>query len=557
MLTARRLYLYVVSGIALALLAVGAAALLRLTLERVMGSQPALAGGSDADQLAVGLALVIVGLPLFAIQWWLVERTVRGDEAAADAERRSVVRAFYFFVVLAVSLGYLASQAVTAIDYAVRQVGGELDVWAPLIEDTLAVGAISLAIWSFHAWTRHGDVIRWPLDGAAAWLSRLYLYGAIVIGALVALGGIGIGLQATGRELLASGSAIAVDPWIVAMAQSIALAVVGGVVWFGHRTYATRLTIAPDFRSPAERASRVRQASLVILFATCTIVVSLAVVASMVEALRLGLGITASASPARLVELIGGSLITALPFTFAGWWTYERSIRREHDLVGPEGALSTRRAELLVVAGVGLMLSFVGIIEVVAMGLETIIGDAPLTVGSGRLDDLAPWIAAVLVGLPMWVLAWAAVQRSRSRDAVLEAASTARRTYLFLTIGASVAIVGVALSYIVYQLIRDLVGVEPARFGGEIATAIGAVIVGGIALAYHFWVLRSDLAVRSAVVVTEAPPAVESAEALPAAAQELLVIGPPDADFEAVDQVIREHLPSGFSLRVMGPGHAI
>ena len=52
---------------------------------------------------------------------------------------------------------------------------------------------------------------------------------------------------------------------------------------------------------------------------------------------------------------------------------------------------------------------------------------------------------------------------------------------------------------------------------------------------------------------TEAPPGRRDCSS----AQELLVIGPPDADFEAVDQVIREHLPTGSSLRAMGPSHAI
>jgi hypothetical protein len=193
----------------------------------------------------------------------------------------------------------------------------------------------------------------------------------------------------------------------------------------------------------------------------------------------------------------------------------------------------------------------------IAMALETIIRDVPLTVASGRLGDLAQWIAAIFVGLPIWVLAWMTVQPADERDLAVESTSVTRRVYLFLAIGVAVTVLVVALSYILYQFIRDLVGVEAIRFGSEMALAVAAAVVGGVAVAYHLWVLSTDLTVRAMVVAAEPAGAAEVAPAPPVAGQEILLIGPPDADFEAVDRVIREHLPAGYSLRILGPGHAV
>jgi len=46
------------------------------------------------------------------------------------------------------------------------------------------------------------------------------------------------------------------------------------------------------------------------------------------------------------------------------------------------------------------------------------------------------------------------------------------------------------------------------------------------------------------------------AASLPLAHEELVLEGPPGADFEPVNRVLREHLPSGWSLRVVGAGGA-
>jgi hypothetical protein len=567
MLTARRLYLYIVSGIALGLLAIGAATLLRLVLEQFVAS-PAIEGGPVAsDQLAIGLALVIVGLPLFAIHWWLVDRISRGDSEQADAERRSVVRALFLSIVLATSLLTLGERLIAFADYLIRQVAGELIAFGPRVEDALAVAVVALIVWAFAARTRHGDVVRGPLEGAAAWLSRFYLYGVVVIGALVALGAFGSMITTTGRQLLGTAALDVTTSWQVSLATAGSMALITGVGWYLHRRYARSLVDADDFRGPAERTSLVRQSADVLLFAASLWMVAAALVSAVAEVVRFPLGVQSADALPRIVELTVGPLAAVIPFALAGWWTYDRSIRDGERLIGDAGALAMRRAHLLVLSGTGLLVAGIGLGQMLAMGLEAAFGRAPLTVASGRLADLGTWLAAVVVGLPMWACAWIAVQRARSRDAAAETASQARRGYLFLAIGVSVTAAGIAVAYVVYQVIRDVVGAEALRFGNELAVAIGAAVVGGIVLAYHAWVLRSDLAARATIVAEAAAAGPPAAELAPAVAgvpgaqvlvgQDLVLVGPPDGDFEAADEAIRRHLPAGFTLRVAGAAHSI
>ena len=123
MLTIRRLYLYGVSAIALALMAVGAGSLIELAFERLgraIAGTGVIGPGLDRELLAMSVALLIVGLPLWLAHWWLADRSVRRDTPEADAERRSVIRALYLAGVAAVALGYLAAGGVAFVETLIR-----------------------------------------------------------------------------------------------------------------------------------------------------------------------------------------------------------------------------------------------------------------------------------------------------------------------------------------------------------------------------------------------------------------------------------------------------
>ena len=87
MRTIRRLYLYAVAFVSLETVLWGLINLLRASLDagRVGGS---------ASQLAGALALILVGLPVFLLHWWLIQRRIgsQPEERGAGLPRRISVR---------------------------------------------------------------------------------------------------------------------------------------------------------------------------------------------------------------------------------------------------------------------------------------------------------------------------------------------------------------------------------------------------------------------------------------------------------------------------------
>src|SRR6266511_272480 len=186
MQTIRRLYLYVLSGITLGMLLVGLTLLLEVTFAALGIGRGALAGAGagDRERLSVAAALVGVGLPVWGLHWFFVERGLQTARPNADAERGSIVRALYLSVVLGVLLAFGATAGLSLLLELFR-----LALGAPAPEFTITDPANALAVllvtgaaWTYHAGIRRRDMRAGPLAGAAAWLPRAYLYGAALIG---------------------------------------------------------------------------------------------------------------------------------------------------------------------------------------------------------------------------------------------------------------------------------------------------------------------------------------------------------------------------------------
>ena len=213
MATAKRLYLYVVSAVGLILMVAGAAILLELLLNKVgVGQQSTGGSNSDLDTLSLAIALGLVGLVVWLAHWSIVERMVNGQSDvpagstpgaadAAAAERRSIVRSVFLALVTWVSLVYAATLGAGLASRAIADVLGasqgsmlsvsSLSVLSLLpIDDawSLSIIIVLCAIWAYHAWIRSRDVRQGPaIKGAAAWVSRFYLYYAALTGLMTVL----------------------------------------------------------------------------------------------------------------------------------------------------------------------------------------------------------------------------------------------------------------------------------------------------------------------------------------------------------------------------------
>lgn len=557
MLTIRRLYLYGVSAVALTLLSVGAVSLLQLVFERaaraVFGYGVA---GLDVDRelLAMSAALLIVGLPLWLLHWWLTERLVRPDTPEADAERQAVVRALYLAGVSAVAVGFLASRATSFVDTIIAQPRA----WEIAAAGPLAATLVLLVVLAFHLRVRHLDVRRGPLAHAAAWLGRLYLYGTIVGGAFIGLWGVSRVIEIVGNAALGTGVAWTSSGFRVDIAGAIALLTVGGLIWLAHWAYARRLPGLDDWRGASEQTSMVRAAHGVVATGIASVLVTFAVASTLAWLFAQAFGVGGSADTARAIQQTVGPLVAMVPFLIGGWLFGRVTIREAAAYRGPDDATSAVRSLRLTIAGIGLAIGSVGLARALGLVLEAVMG--PPAIGeTARLDEIAGFLPYAIAGLASWLVAWALVLRDGAGDRLAEARSAVRRVYLFLVAGAWVTAGGLALAFLIYQGLRLALDIGFVQ-GWELAQPLVIAVLGGVGLAYHVWVLRGDLAVRAeAKPETATAIAVEPAAVAAHIVEELVLEGPAGGDVEPVNRVLREHLPTGWTLRVVhhgaGAGH--
>jgi hypothetical protein len=557
MSTIRRLYLYGVSAVALVLLAVGAASLLQLAFERVLraATDRAIIGGEiDRELLALSVALLLVGLPLWLIHWWLAERSVRRDTPDAEPERRSVMRAVYLAGVATVSLIFLTTQGTTLVSTLLGEPIGS-EAWSIPVADSLARVLVLLAVIAFHLRARHLDVVTGPITGAAAWVSRLYLYGAILGGAFVGLWGVSDAIQDLGNAVLGLSVVAFGTGFRWGIANAIALVAVGGLVWATHAWYAHRLPAAGDWRGEAERTSMVRAAHGVIATGVATVLVIFAAATTLGWLIAEPLGVAETTGTAEAIQQTIGPLVAMLPFLVGGWLFARGTLREAEAFRGPDARIAARRSVRLTVAAVGLAIGSVGLGRALGVTLEAAFGPTALATTAYK-DEVASLVPFGIVGLGTWLVAWALVLRDGARDRLAEARSMVRRVYLFLVFGSSVTAAGLALAVLIYQGLR--LALDIASVGAwELSQPLVIVAMGTIGLVYHGLVLRGDAAVRAAVEapVPELAPIAETVStATEHAVEELLIEAPVGADFEPVNQVLREHLPLGWSMRVVHHG---
>src|ERR687897_295522 len=190
MQTARRLYVYLLSGIGLGVLVTGVSLLLTTLLEAIGLDGDSVMSGEQAtrERLTLATAMTAVALPVWLIHWFVAQRSVQPGRAGADVERSSAVRGLYFALVLGGLLLAAFLSLGSLIEGIVLRISGEDAFIGPAGQVGLIVAAG--AAWGYHLAVRLGDWRRGPVKGAAAWLPRAYLYGATFIGLIVLLFGL-------------------------------------------------------------------------------------------------------------------------------------------------------------------------------------------------------------------------------------------------------------------------------------------------------------------------------------------------------------------------------
>ena len=464
----RRVYFYAVSFASLMMAGNGIVLMLHYAIEAVFGG--AVIYSSQTD-LAVGMSLTLVGLPLWAFHWRVVQRQSDG----AAVERRSLVRKVYLYAVLGVSVGMIIASSIELVELALglRELRGW--PWGGL--------AVWGAVWAFH-WAleqREGQ----PTEEALV-VRRLYVYlvslASLTIGAsglaIIAHAVLSGGYDALLREalLLPQGSGI----W-QASDQGAVYALVGFAAWGAHWLYIAR----------GDPPSVVRGAYIFLFAILGGVLTSVgAAGVALFGALSWSMG-AATEPAAEHFRLLPGAL-SALAIGAGVWGYHWSAARREAPAAGP---WSARRTYDYLVAAVGLGTLAFGAGWVVDTALTAIVeSGSPLLAGRPQWrESLSLGVTLLVLGGPLWGYHWTAAQRRLRREGQGERGSLERRLFIFAALGAGAAALLASASTLLFYLFRDALAGDLSMDTLESAKiAVAAIAAVAILLPYYWLVYLRD-----------------------------------------------------------------
>lgn len=555
MQTARRLYLYLLSGIGLGVLVAGVSLLLTTLLDAIGIDAGTVLSGEQAtrERLTLATAMSAVSLPVWLIHWIVAQRGVQPGGPEAGTERSSAVRGLYFALVMGGLLLAMVLSLLSLLEGVVQRLAGGDSFGNPAGEIGLLVAAG--AAWGYHLAVRLDDWRRGVITGVAAWLPRAYLYGATFVGLMLLLFGLADLLALVARLLANAGEDNIVGGggawWSYPLASAAARVLVGGATWLGHVVYARRLWADPGERGAIERPARLRFA-----FYVAVLVVSVAAAIGFLGQvgrllLESALGLPDFGATGGLVTDLLSALLAAAVFAIA-WWVHAAELRRA--AADPATAATVPREERLVAyptALVGLAVAAGATAQLIGLAIDLLLGGGRVIAGGTSSEQLfADFTPYALLGLGLWLWHWSRISRTASTDPAGEAASTIRRAFLLAAL--AVAVLGgvAALGVILYRLFGTLFGLDvPASVASELSFPIGALLVTAAVAIYHGGLLRRDAALR------DRQAAVAAMEDAPAAIRPqiaLVLVGPDGAEpgtLAGVADGLRAQLPEGFDLR--------
>ncbi|MCH8350478.1 MAG: hypothetical protein IIB29_09520 [Chloroflexi bacterium] len=479
--TLRRLYYYGLSFVALMFSASGAVMLVDYVADS-FGGPEILARG--ATQLAMALALILVGVPIWLFHWWLAHQAVR----RFPSETRALSRKVYVYLVLAVSAALGASGLVSLLRWLF---GGDsfngLHLAFPLVWG---------AVWGFHWYVEKQEV---PRNEAGDFIRRLYVYGTSLYGLVILLVGLGVIL----RHL----SGQAYDPifatqvllpgqrslWNGATQNALALFLVGGLFWWWHWHRVSRGDIDSVLR-------QVYLHLFAILGGAVTVIATLSIVLFRLLQWALGEADSAGAAdqfrflPSAVAALISGGAL----------WGYHWAVVRQESATGVVESLAARQVYRYLLAALGLGTLAAGLVILLGVVIGVIVPQSgqELLRAEWWRNPVASAVTLLLVGAPLWGFYWSGVQRDAGAG-LLERSALSRRIFIYLVLGIAVLAALGNLSALLFMFLRDLLeGQLSGQLVQDTKWSIGALLIAGAVSVYYGLVLRED---RRALPAPEEP----------------------------------------------------
>ncbi len=326
---------------------------------------------------------------------------------------------------------------------------------------------------------------------AAAW-RRLFLAGVILTGLAMILFGSAAVISALiqrGIELFAP--SISRNWFAVLVGNGLAQVIIGIVVT------RTGLQVWHDIvtSNPAEE-----QSALLRLFlytaAVGGAVATLVPVALVLRSLLIWTFAGFNRPVLELLEMMASPL-AFVPAGAAIWWRFWNVIRALEARAGVrDEAATVRRIYFYAVAATGLVLLWIGLVNVVQVVLDSVATARQSLDGLVWQEPLATGLSLLAVGAPVWALHWRAVQAVAQADGAAgaaERASLPRRIYLYGVAFAGAILILFYLAQVFYRLFLVLLGDRSiALFSPQLAEDLARAAIAGFLWGVHLMALRAD-----------------------------------------------------------------
>ncbi|MFO7698917.1 MAG: DUF5671 domain-containing protein [Anaerolineae bacterium] len=482
----RRVYVYLAAAAALAASVTSLIALLRNLL--TPGVVPSLV------KAATQIGTLLVAVPLYLVHWRWAQRAAASESADAGIERASVMRQVYLYAAMAALLAgavnsafgllsgvFSLSLGVPPADY---RIGKGAQGAALLIHYGLPLVILAL-LWAYHRQVASRDAALSEEAAGAPPIQRIYTYGASGAGLIMTSLTV-IGLLRVLMIVLGSSALVATAN----IAREVARLAVGMTLWLAFWTGVQRASAAPESEERVSTPRRVYfySALLVSILGTvATLAMALASVLDRLIGRWFLVGVPGSGGDLR--QAISVLVVLGVVWGYHAWvLRHDASATGAHEA----GSAWVPRLYRYLVAGAGLGAVLAGLAGILGVLMRALGGVA----GPGPAGQAADYTAALIAGLPVWILAWRQVQGEAALpgpEGEEGSQSTIRKVYLYAFLFvATLTILGSGV-FVISRLVGLALGVQRGEnLLAEIAQALGYALIAVAVWVYHGGLLRAD-----------------------------------------------------------------
>jgi hypothetical protein len=527
----QRAYVYIVALVAVHMIVLGIANILRVFAEILLGAP---SGGFTGlpfvfaefarprdqyrEQASLAIALLAVGTPAWWIHFGMAQRAARVAEERASALRSLYVHVVVFVTALLV-FGY-GQRALRLVLQGMTFSSGDVPASFFGLEpewQARAAGAAAMALAAaialvFHLRLSAEDRRAAAIVGRAAQLRQLALYALVVVGLFFAVFNAAGTLDGIWRRVADSFVPLAgiqqkvapsPPPGVVIppapsgddilrfrLLGAIPAIVAGITLWLAGWTALQRgLTHGPDVE--VERRSVLRKLAiyLIVLVSALTVLVAATFALSTVG--RRALGDPVVEQYTSMWHELGSPV--PLLVVFGAVWIFHRRVveseaARESEVAR---AATIRRLYTYLISAIGLAMVAIG-----AAGAIGVLGSQVMGMNTHAHDETATYVSLVIVGGAAWAFHWRTALARLNDD---ERRSLPRRGYLYLSILGGVLGLLVFGSAALYKLLTGVLGLSfTLETWHDIWHFTVDSAVAGLVAWWSFRMLRADRAVLGA-----------------------------------------------------------